>query len=52
MVKFEASMIYKIISKPSKQDLWGEKKSLIQLKSTNISSVNLENQLLEEWMEF
>lgn len=48
MVEFEASMIYKIISKPSKQDLlWGKKKYLIQLKSNSISNVNL-----EEWMEF
>lgn len=50
MVEFEASMFYKIISKLSKQDPLGGG-SLIQLKSTSISSVNLEDQLVEEWME-
>ena len=41
MAEFEASVIYKIISKPSKQDLLWGKKSLIPLKTTSISSVPL-----------
>jgi hypothetical protein len=50
MAEFEASVIYKIISKPSKQDLLWGKKSLIPLKTTSISSVPLETQLLEGGM--